>query len=171
MCQESFGRLFMSWRPHFPSSSLPVAWESSQGRPKALGPCTCFGDQEGTLGSRVWTGSALVIVATWRVNQQTEDLSLSFLYICLSNKNKIHLNKQTKKSWHGSLVAKSRLEHARVPYGHWFVSLVLRFTSSSLLVAWESSQGRPKALGPCTHMGDLEKLLAPRFRLAQLQLL
>ena len=33
------------------------------------------------------------------------------------------------------------------------------FPSSSLLVAWESSPRWPKALGPCTRMGDLEELL------------
>ena len=34
----------------FPSSSLPVAWESNQGRPKALGPCTLMRDPEEVPG-------------------------------------------------------------------------------------------------------------------------
>ena len=38
------------WQPRFPSSSLPVAWESSQGRPKALGTCTRMGDPEEAPG-------------------------------------------------------------------------------------------------------------------------
>ena len=40
----------LSWRPHFPSSSLPVAQESSGGQPKAVGPCTCVGDPEEAPG-------------------------------------------------------------------------------------------------------------------------
>ena len=38
------------WRPRFPSSSLPVAQESSQGWPKALGPCSSVGDPEEAPG-------------------------------------------------------------------------------------------------------------------------
>ena len=38
------------------------------------------------------------------------------------------------------------------------------FPSSSLLVAWDSSRGQPKALGPCTRVGDPEE--APGFGLA-----
>ena len=37
-------------QPRFPSSSLPVAWESSGGRPKALGTCTHVGDPEEAPG-------------------------------------------------------------------------------------------------------------------------
>ena len=67
----------------FPSSSLLVAWESSQGQPKALGPYTWLGDLEEAPGSWLWIGSALAIVAGWGVNHWTEDLllCLSYLYI------------------------------------------------------------------------------------------
>ena len=37
-------------QPRFPSSSLPVAWESSRGWPKALGLCTHVGDPEEAPG-------------------------------------------------------------------------------------------------------------------------
>ena len=40
----------LSRQPRFPSSSLPVARESSRGRPKALGPCTRVGDPEESPG-------------------------------------------------------------------------------------------------------------------------
>ena len=40
----------LSQQPHFASSSLPVARESSRGRPKALGPCTHVGDPEEAPG-------------------------------------------------------------------------------------------------------------------------
>ena len=40
----------LSRQPRFPSSSLPVARESSQGWPKALGPCTRVGDPEEAPG-------------------------------------------------------------------------------------------------------------------------
>ena len=74
----------LSWQPRFPSSSLPVAWESSRGRPKALGPCTGVGDLEKALDSRLWIGSAPVIAAGWGVNHWMEDLAFclsSSLYI------------------------------------------------------------------------------------------
>ena len=40
----------LSQQPRFPSSSLPVARESSRGQPKALGPCTHVGDPEEAPG-------------------------------------------------------------------------------------------------------------------------
>ena len=40
----------LSQQPRFPSSSLPVARESSRGRPKALGACTRVGDPEEAPG-------------------------------------------------------------------------------------------------------------------------
>ena len=78
--------LVLSRRPHFPSSSLPVAWESSRGWPKALGTCTRVGDPQEApgFGSAQYRPGAL----TWGVNHRTEDLPLclSSLYIRLSNK-------------------------------------------------------------------------------------
>ena len=44
--------LVLSQQPHFPSSSLSVARESSQGQPKALGPCTHMGNPEEAPGFR-----------------------------------------------------------------------------------------------------------------------
>ena len=87
----------MSQFLHFSSSSLPVAWESSGGRPKALGPCTRVGDLDKASGSWLQISSALAFAATWGVNQGTKDLSLrlSFsLYICFSNKNEQIKNKK-----------------------------------------------------------------------------
>ena len=43
----------LSWQPRFPSSSLPVAQESSRGQPKALGTCTRVGDLEEARGFRL----------------------------------------------------------------------------------------------------------------------
>ena len=43
---------FVSQQPRVPSSSLLVAWESSGGWPKALGPFACVGDPEEAPGSR-----------------------------------------------------------------------------------------------------------------------
>ena len=40
----------LSQQPRFPSSSLPVAQESSRGRPKALGAYTRVGDLEEAPG-------------------------------------------------------------------------------------------------------------------------
>ena len=59
-----------------------VAWEGSQGQPKALGTCTRVGDPEEA------PGFYRPVVLTWGVNHQTEDLPLclSSLYTCLSNK-------------------------------------------------------------------------------------
>ena len=45
----------------------------------ALGLCTHMGDPKETPGSWVQMGSALAIVAAWRVNQQKKDL------LCLSS--------------------------------------------------------------------------------------
>ena len=69
---------FMSWLPHFPSSSLLVAWESSRGRPIALGPCVCVADPEEAPGCWLQVCSALAIAAMWEVNQWMED------FFCLS---------------------------------------------------------------------------------------
>ena len=79
---------------HFPFSSVLVAWKSNGGWPQTLEPWTHMGDPEEASGSWFWVGPGLAIVATWGVNQWTEDLSLclSFLlYFCISNKNKIKL--------------------------------------------------------------------------------
>ena len=57
----------LSQQPCFPSSSLPVAQESSRGWPKALGPCTRFGDPEEAPGF----GIASAVAITWGVNHQT----------------------------------------------------------------------------------------------------
>lgn len=46
---------------------------------------------------------------------------------------------------------------ANIPYGQWFLSLLLHFPSCSLLVAWGSSWGCPKASVPCNCVGDPEK--------------
>lgn len=42
----------------------------------------------------------------------------------------------------------------RILYGHRFISQMRCLLSSSLLIAWEISRRRNKALGPCTHMGN-----------------
>ena len=87
-----YGRRFWSRQPRFPSSSLPVARDSSRGWPKALGPCTRAGKPG--RGSRLWIGIASAVALTWGVNHQTEDLPLclSSLYIHLSNKKIIKIN-------------------------------------------------------------------------------
>ena len=74
-----YGHWFMFRLLRFPFSSLLVAWESSRGRPKAFGPCTHMGDLEEDPGSWLWIQirSALAIAATWGVNQQMQDLSVS----------------------------------------------------------------------------------------------
>ena len=61
---------------HFPSSSLLVPWEGSQGQPKALGPCIRVGDLEEVLGSWLWIGSAPAIAVTLGVNHRMKDLPL-----------------------------------------------------------------------------------------------
>ena len=43
----------------------------------ALGPCTHTGDPEEAPGSWLRIGSALAIAATWGVNQQMDELSVS----------------------------------------------------------------------------------------------
>ena len=64
-----------------------MAWESSRGWSKSLGPCTHVGDQEEAPGSWLQIGSAPAIAAVWGVNQQMEDLSVSTsLHLYLSNK-------------------------------------------------------------------------------------
>ena len=85
--------LVLSQQPRFPSSSLPVAQESSRGRPKALGPCTRVGDPGRSSWLRI--GIASTVALTWGVNHRTEDLPLclsSLLYICLSNEKIIKIN-------------------------------------------------------------------------------
>ena len=74
----------LSRQPHFPSSSLPVARESSRGWPKTLGPCTHMGDLVEAPGFWLQTGTAPALVAAWGVNHCIEDLPFylsSFLYI------------------------------------------------------------------------------------------
>ena len=76
------GHWVVSQLLHFSSSSLFVAWESSRGRPKALGSCTHAGHLEEVPGSWLWIGTAPAIVITWVVNHWMEDLQcLSSLYI------------------------------------------------------------------------------------------
>ena len=64
-----------------PSSSISqlVAWESSRGWPKVLGPCTRVGYPEDTPVSWLGIGAAVAIAATWGVNHRMEDLPLSLL--------------------------------------------------------------------------------------------
>ena len=74
----------LSRQPRFPSSSLPVAWESSRGQPKALEPYSSVAEVEEALGTWLQTGEALAIAADWGVSQQMIDLPLclsSSLYI------------------------------------------------------------------------------------------
>ena len=79
--------------------------ESSRGRLKALGPCTCVGDPEEAPVSWLRIGSAPAVAVTWGVNRWTEDLPLyisSSLYIWLSNNKKKNLENHmgTSKMWH-----------------------------------------------------------------------
>ena len=67
-------------------------------------------------------------------------------------------------AWRGGAVVKVLTLHAWDPIWAPVLSRQPRFLSSSLPVAWESSQELPKALGPCTHVGDPEE--APGFRSA-----
>ena len=71
----------MSQTPRFPSSSLPIVWEVSQGQPKALGSCTLVGDSDKVPGSWLQIGSAPAVVATWEVNKQMEDLPLGLSFL------------------------------------------------------------------------------------------
>ena len=73
-----------SSNPDGPSSSLPMAWESSRGGSKALGPGTHVGELDEALGAWLQIGAAPAIAVTWGMNHQTEDLPLclsSSLYI------------------------------------------------------------------------------------------
>ena len=70
-------------------------------------------------------------------------------------------------AWRGGAVVKVLALHAQDPLWAPVLSRQPRFPSSSLPVARESSPGLPKALGPCTRVGDPEE--APGFRLAQLR--
>lgn len=90
-----YGHQFVHQLLHFPSGFLLAAWVSSGTWPKALRHYTCVGDTAEAPGSRLLLSSAPVVVATWRVNQRTEDLSpvLPFsLYFYFSN-NKKYKNK------------------------------------------------------------------------------
>ena len=61
--------------------------------------------------------------------------------------------------------------HLQVPASHLNADSfqLLRFPSSSLRVAWENSGGRPKALGPCTPVGDLEDFPGSWLRIGTAQ--
>ena len=48
--QDPIWAQILSQQPRFPSSSLPMTRESSQGQPKALGTCTRVGDPEEAPG-------------------------------------------------------------------------------------------------------------------------
>lgn len=45
----------------------------------------------------------------------------------------------------------SSASSTRIAYGCWFMSLLLCFQSSSLIMAWESSGGGPKSCDPYPH--------------------
>lgn len=47
-----------------------------------------------------------------------------------------------------SLVLNPGLTCVRIPYGHWFKSQMLQFSSNSLFMAWERTRGQAKVLGP-----------------------
>ena len=64
----------------------------------------------------------------------------------------------------GGAVVKVLALHTRDPIWMPVLARQPRFPSSSLPVAREGSRGRPKALGPCTHVGDPEE--SPGFRSA-----
>lgn len=64
---------------YFPSNSLLMTLESSEGWFRAVGTSTYVDDPAEAPGSWVETGSALTIVTIWGVNKQIEALSL-----CLS---------------------------------------------------------------------------------------
>ena len=74
------------------------------------------------------------------------------------------LKSNTGGALRGGAVVKVLALHARDPIWAPVLSRQPRFPSSSLPVARESSRGRPKALGHCTRVGDLEE--APGFGLA-----
>ena len=57
-------------------------------------------------------------------------------------------------AWFSGLAAKFL---SMIPYGCQFSSQQLHLTFSSVLVPWESNQGRLKALGSCTQLGELER--------------
>ena len=86
----------LSQQPRFPSSSLPVARESSRGRPKSFGTLHPCGTPR--RGSWLWICIASAIELTWGVNHRTEELPLclSSLYIRLSNKKIIKINLKKK---------------------------------------------------------------------------
>ena len=52
-----------------------MAWESSGGWPKALGPCTRVGDLKEIPGSWLWIGAAAAVMVTWGMNHWMGDLS------------------------------------------------------------------------------------------------
>ena len=81
----------LSQQPRFPSSSLPVARESSQDGPKLWDPEP---RRRPGRGSWLRIGIALAVALTWGVTHQMKDLPLclSSLYIHLSNKKIIKIN-------------------------------------------------------------------------------
>lgn len=83
-------------------SQLPAdGLRRQQRKAQSLCPCTHVGDLDKTLGSWLWTGLAPAVAVIWGVYQGLNDLSVSFLFsllLCLSNKNKVILN---KKVYHG----------------------------------------------------------------------
>lgn len=51
-------------------------------------------------------------------------------------------------------------QHSELSLHLWhFVTQLLHFQPSFLLMAWESTGGTLTALGPCTHVADLKKAL------------
>ena len=73
-------------QPRFPSSSLPVAPESSRGRPKALGPCTHFGTlhPHGRPGRGSWLRIGIVSARCAHLGSESSDgrsSSLSLLSV------------------------------------------------------------------------------------------
>ena len=72
-----------------------VAWERSQGWPKALGSCPCVGDLKAGLDSWLWISLVPAIAISWGMNHQMEDLPL-----CRSDfpmKLKTNLKKKKKR--------------------------------------------------------------------------
>lgn len=53
MLETPHGCRFVPWMLHFSPSSLPGAWESRPGQPKAVGPCTSMVDPEEAPGIRL----------------------------------------------------------------------------------------------------------------------
>ena len=64
-------------------TSLLVTWESSEGRPKALGPCIHVGHPEEVPGSWLQIGIASAIALSWGLNLWTEHLPLCLSSLCI----------------------------------------------------------------------------------------